>query len=208
MKTRDSYDRLAATYTDHVAGELEHKPWDRELLARFAGLVRGRGPVADVGCGPGHVGRFLADMGLPVLGVDLSPGMLEQARQLQPDLEFHCADMRRLPAGPGEWAGLVAFYSLIHVPPEELGDVLAEFHRVLAPGGLLLLSVHVGEELVHLEELWSVPVELDFHFYQPAAVARELEGAGFEVLETLEREPYPEVEAQTRRAYLLALRSP
>ena len=150
---RASYDRLAEEYARQLFDELDHKPLDRALLARFAEETWG--PVCDLGCGPGHVARYLRNLGAEVFGVDLSEGMVEQARRLNPEIEFRRGDMRSLDAEDGSWGGIVAFYSVVHVPREELPGVLGELRRVIAPGGLLLISFHVGEEVRHLDQLWG-----------------------------------------------------
>ncbi len=206
-RTRESYDALAATYTERIFAELAGKPLDRHLLNRFAEDVRGHGLVADLGCGPGHVARYLHEQGVRMLGVDLAPQMIEWARKLSPAIEFRVGDMRALELPDGALAGIVAFYSLIHIDEREMLPTLRELRRVLAPGGLLLIAFHVGEETVHRDELWGHSVSLDFRFLMPDRVVKALIEAGLVVLERIEREPYPEVEHPSRRCYLLA-RSP
>jgi SAM-dependent methyltransferase len=206
-RTRESYDELAATYTERIFSELAGKPLDRHLLNRLAEDVRGHGLVADLGCGPGHVARYLHDQGVRMLGIDLSPRMIDSARQRSPDIEFRVGDMRALDLPDGALAGIVAFYSLIHIDEHEMGATLRELRRVLAPGGLLLVAFHIGEETVHRDELWGHTVSLDFRFLMPSPMVARLIEAGFAVLERVEREPYPEVEHPSRRCYLLA-RSP
>jgi SAM-dependent methyltransferase len=201
---RRSYDRVAAAYAEHLFDELAAKPLDRALLDCFAEQVRGRGPVADVGCGPGQIARYLADRGLPVLGIDLSPGMVAVARARSPDLTFRQGDMLALGVEDGVWGGIAAFYAIVHLADDEVGRAVREIHRVLRPGGLLLLAFHVGQEEVHRDELWGVPVALDFRFFEPAAIERRLGAAGFAVEARIEREPYPGAEHPSRRAYLLA----
>ena len=83
--------------------------------------------------------------------------------------------------------------------------MFAELHRVLACGAPLLLAFHIGSGSVHLSEWWGHEVAVDFTFFEPEAVKARLEEVGFQIAEALEREPYPEVEHQSRRAYLLAL---
>lgn len=112
-----------------------------------------------------------------------------------------------LPAPDGAWAGLVAFCSLIHLPPEELPRALREFWRVLQPGGRALLAFHIGEERLHRDEMWGAPVALDFHSLDPTKLAEALAAAGFVVELRLERQPYVAVEHPSRRGYLLARRS-
>jgi len=201
---RSSYDAVAEAYVEHLFSELDAKPLDRHLLNRFAEEVRERGTVADLGCGPGHVARYLHERGVRTIGVDLSPEMIRRAAQLSPGLEFRAGDFRSLDFEDASLAGIVAFYSVIHLGPAELPLALREFRRVAAPGGVLLLAFHIGDEMLHLEELWGEAVSLDFRFLQPQHVIEELRSAGFRVTESTEREPYEGAEYPSRRCYLFA----
>ena len=204
---RDSYNRLANEYAIHLFGELQNKPLDRELLNRFASEVKGRGEVCDMGCGPGHVARYLHQAGVTVFGLDLSPGMLEQARTLNDGIRFQEGNMLALELGDQVLVGITAFYAIVNLPEESLPLVFREMQRVLQPGGLLLLAFHTGDEAVQVQEMWGQPVAMEFFFFQPSAVRRHLEAAGLEVEEIIERVPYaPEVEHQSRRAYIFARR--
>jgi SAM-dependent methyltransferase len=203
--TARSYDRIADEYARRIYHELDGKPADRAILDRFADRLRGRGVVCDIGCGPGHVARYLADRGLEVVGVDLSPGMVSQAAALNAGISFRVGNMLALDEPDECWAGIVAFYSIIHVPREEVVPALTEMRRVLKPGGLLLLAFHIGNEALHVEEMWAQPVALDFWFYGAAEMTGYLEQADYATEEVFERDPYvPDVEHQSRRAYLLA----
>jgi SAM-dependent methyltransferase len=199
-----SYDRVAAEYVRRIFGELTHKPLDRQLLDRFAAKVDGLGPVCDLGCGPGHVARYLHDRGVQVMGLDLSPVMVEQARRLNPNIEFRQGNMLSPDIEDRSLGGIVAFYSIIRVSRADIPVALAEMKRVLCPGGLLLLAFHVGDETVHLDEWWGQQVSVDFLFFRPEQVSDSLRAAGFEIEEIVEREPYPDVEHQSRRAYIFA----
>jgi SAM-dependent methyltransferase len=201
---RESYDRLADEYARRLFHELEHKPLDRELLNRFAAEVAGQGEVCDMGCGPGQVARHLRDAGVMVFGLDLSPHMLEQARQFNPDISFVGGDMTTLDLSDGALAGIAAFYAIVNLPKELLPVIFREMHRVLQPRGLLLLAFHSGDEILHPAELWGRPIAMDFFLFEPTVIRRYLESAGFVVEETVERGPYPEVEYPSRRAYLFA----
>ncbi len=203
--TRASYDRVASEYATHIAGELEGKPLDRALLTSLKEEVGALGPIADVGCGPGHVARYLHEQGAEVLGIDLSPEMVSVAQRLNPGIRFEQGSMLALDAPEAAWGGIVAFYSIIHVPPDARPQALSEFFRVLRPGGMALLAFHVGDERRHLDDWWDQPVSLDFYFLQPREIQAQLEAAGFVVEATLVRQPYaPVVEHQSERAYLLA----
>lgn len=201
-----SYDAVADEYVRRISEELKDKPLDRALLDRFADAVRDRGVVCDLGCGPGHVARYLQERGVDVVGYDLSPRMVEAARRVNPEITFRQADMTALDHADGSWAGIVAFYSLIHIPQAEIPQTLRGFRRTLQPGGLLLLSFHIGDETLHLDDWWERKVNIDFFFFRPQEMARDLAAAGFEIEEIIEREPYPDVEHQSRRAYIFARR--
>jgi ubiquinone/menaquinone biosynthesis C-methylase UbiE len=202
---RKSYDELADEYTRRIFDELRHKPFDRQLLDRFAAEVAEIGEVCDMGCGPGHVARYLREAGTSVFGLDLSPGMLEQAGQLNPDISFREGNMLALDLQDATLAGIAAFYAIVNIPQESLPVVFREMQRVLRPDGLLLLAFHLGDETLHEDELWGKHTAMDFFLFQPAAIRRQLEAAGFAIEEIIEREPYPpEVEYQSRRAYIFA----
>lgn len=203
-KTRAGYDAVADEYAAHFVDELAAKPLDRALLGLFAEVVRGRGLVADVGCGPGHVANYLHGCNVPVVGIDLFPAMVDAARRLYPDLTFQMGSLLALDAGDGAWGGIVAFYSVIHLSPEAVPQALAEFHRVLRPGGRLLLAYHIGDEVRHFAEWWGHAVDLDFHFFTTNDLVRWLEAAGFVVEARVEREPHTPKEVATQRGYLLA----
>jgi SAM-dependent methyltransferase len=201
---RTAYDRVAAEYAAHFLGELAHKPLDRALLDCFAEEVVGQGPVGDVGCGPGQVTRYLSERGLSPVGIDLSDGMVAQARQHHPAITFHQGNMLALDVAAGAWAGLVALYCIVHLEPDQVPAACAEFYRVLRPGGLVLLSFHVGRERRHFDEWWGHVVDLDFLFFERATVEGWLEEVGFTIQARIERQPYVPHEVTTQRAYLLA----
>ncbi|HEX4754809.1 MAG TPA: class I SAM-dependent methyltransferase [Candidatus Dormibacteraeota bacterium] len=201
---RASYDAVAQAYERRYSEELRHKPLDRALLRVFADDVGTASVVGDAGCGPGHITAHLYELGLRPVGIDLSPRMIELARERFPDVDFAVGSMLALPADDHSWAGMVAFYSIIHLTSEELPVAFAEFARVLAPGGPALLTFHVGDEVRHVDELLEQPVDVDFHLRQPADVIKLLRAAGFDVEMSMERAPYISIEAPTQRGYVLA----
>lgn len=203
---RENYDRLAQDYAHHLADELHHKPLDRELLARFAHETKGKGEICDLGCGPGHIARYLHELGTNVFGLDLSPLMVEQARRLNPGIGFRQGNMLALDIASETLAGIVAFYAIVNLPGEYLAPAFQEMFRVLQPGGLLLISFHIGNEALRPDELWGHRVSMDFFLLPTTEVRSSLEHAGLTIEEVIERDPYPEVEYPSRRAYIFASR--
>jgi SAM-dependent methyltransferase len=201
---RESYDRLSVEYARRIYGELAQKPFDREQLDRFARETQ-RGLVCDVGCGPGHVARYLHDAGANAMGLDLSPRMIEIARELNPAIPFEAGDMFALPIATESLAGISAFYAVVNIPEPSLPAVFREMYRVLRKGGVLLIAFHVGGESLFVDELWGQRVTMNFHFFETQSIERLLTAAGFTLEQSLERDPYaPEVEHQSRRAYIFA----
>lgn len=181
-ETRASYDADARAYADEVTGLLEGNPALRAGLALFADLVReaGGGPVVDVGCGPGYVTRYLHDQGLDAFGIDLSPGMVAVARRDHPDLRFEVGTMTDLDLADGSVTGVLAFWSVIHVPDDAVPGVFDEFRRVLRPGGPLLVGFHVGDDTRRTTEGYGgASIGVDSHRRRPARVAEWLRTAGF-----------------------------
>lgn len=202
----DSYSRLAPTYASRLGDELRHKPLDCALLSLLAAELRGQGLCLDLGCGPGHVGAALAALGVTVEGVDIAPGMIQTARSTFPTLSFREADLRHLPHADGSAAGAVALYALVNYPAREQVPFYQEFARVLRPGAPLLVAFHLGDARHDQAELWGVPVNLSFFFESRARVEAALKKGGFDIQIRAERQPYPDVEYPSERAYLLARR--
>jgi SAM-dependent methyltransferase len=199
---------VARRYAEEIAGELEDKPFDRDFLDRFADAVKGKGRVVELGCGPAHVAAYLAMGGVEISGLDLSPGMVAEAKRMFPALDLVVGDMLALPFGDAELGGLIAFYSIIHFDDDQLQTAFSEMARVLADSGLVALAFHVGDEVVHREQWWDMPVVLDARFLPVDLITRLLDSAGLEIVSSEERGPYaPEVEYQSRRAYIVARRS-
>ncbi|GIF75045.1 class I SAM-dependent methyltransferase [Asanoa siamensis] len=191
--TRISYDTVAESYADQVRHTLDDQPYLAATFALFADLVRraGGGPVADVGCGPGHVTALLAGLGLDAFGVDLSPGMVEVARRDHPGLRFEVGSMTRLDLADGAVAGLLAFWSLVHVPDADVPGILAEFRRVVRPGGPLLVGFHVGDRSTHKTEGYGGhPMNVWVHRRPLARVGGWVRDAGFTVGAELLLDPY------------------
>ncbi len=219
-RVRDSYDRVAVRYADEIGAELAGKPVDRALLKCLVELVStveettGSGGVADLGCGPGHVAAFLATLGVPTTGIDISSAMVEVGRKRYPDVHFRVGSLLALLATDAEHAGAIALYSIIHLQPEDRPSAYLEMSRVIRPGGWLLLAFHISlaghepGEIMHAEERWGEQVDLDFYYLDPAEVIEGLTSAGFVLMARTDREHWPGAEHESRRCYLLCRRSP
>lgn len=182
--TRSSYDTDAAGYAEKVRGLLGEMPYLRASLALFAELVNkaGGGPVADIGCGPGYVTGHLHGLGVDAFGIDISPEMIEIARRDYPDVRFEVGTMTDLDLADSSVAGVLAFWSVIHVPDHAVPGVFEEFRRVLRPGGPVLVGFHVGDETQHTSEGYTGrPINVDSHHRPPGKVAGWLRDAGFTI---------------------------
>ncbi|MFE6200122.1 class I SAM-dependent methyltransferase [Streptomyces sp. NPDC057838] len=203
-ETRTFYDAVAEEYAEHFRDAAT--PLDLGLLYGFAELVGEGGEVADLGCGPGRVTAYLASRGLSVFGLDLSESMLAIARREHPALRFEQGSMLDLDLPDGSLDGVVAWYSTIHTPVEHLPALFAGLHRVLRPGGHLLLGFQYGEEPRRYEEAFGHRVSLSFHRRRPERMAALLEGAGFTVRSRTVREADEEYGEPVPQAALVARR--
>jgi SAM-dependent methyltransferase len=204
--TRSSYDTIAPAYSAEHPDGLGAGPLETAPLAAIAELVRtaaDKAPVADVGSGPGYVTARLNALGVPAFGIDLSPHMVALAREAHPQLRFEVGSMTALDVPDETLGGVIALYSTIHIPDDRLLDVFAEFHRVLRPGGQVLLAFQASEgEHIHMTERYGQDIALDYYFRTPAQVAAHLTEAGL----TLAAQARVEPTGQQRlgRAFILA----
>jgi SAM-dependent methyltransferase len=200
-----SYDLVAEDYAREFEHELDHKPFDRKMIEWLIEKVDCLGPICDLGCGPGQGARYLASRGAPTCGIDLSPRMVCCAQSRNPAIPFQQGDMLSLGnVASSAFGGIAAFYSIVHVPRGELVPAFREWRRILCSHGVLLVAFHIGDEVVRKEEWWGHTVSLDFMFFRTGEVKEALRAAGFALEEAIERDPYPEVEYPSRRAYLFA----
>jgi SAM-dependent methyltransferase len=189
---RTSYDTVAVSYSDRMREALGGVPYVRAALALFADAVHdaGGGPVADVGCGPGHVTAYLYSLGVDAFGIDISPGMVDVARAEHPESRFEVGSMTDLDLADASIAGVLAFWSLIHVPDEAVPAVLCGFRRALRPGAPLLIGFHVGDQSrLKTQGYGGHPMKLYVHQRRPAQVSAWLREAGFAVETEMLLEP-------------------
>lgn len=201
-----SYDAVAEAYGEQFSNELTRKPFDRMLLDSFGTACPRPGQVLDVGCGPGHIARYLTERGVNAAGIDLSPAMVELARRLNPQLEFTTGDMRTLRRATSSVSGIAAFYSIIHIPRAEVPLVLDEFRRVLVSNGRLLVAVHGGTGVLQRDEFLGQPVPFEATLFSLGEIVALVEHAGFWVDEARQRAPY-DFEHPTPRLYVAAHRA-
>jgi len=196
------YNIISHAYGERYAHELDYKPFDRDLLLRFARSVPAP-DVCDLGCGSGHIAAHLQSLGLRVAGIDLSAGMVEEARRRYPQVRYEVGDMLDLKLDKNSLGGIVVLYSIIHLRRQDLGKAFRGMRRVLKPGGLVLVSFHRGQGEIHEDEDLGFQVSFDCTLFEPEEVSLAMEKAGLEIVETTVRRPYKQ-EYPTCRVYILA----
>ena len=203
-RVRSSYNAVAADYAEALADELQGLPFETWLLDRVLAHAHGR-PVVEVGSGPGHVTAYLSERGADATGIDLSPAMVVEARRRFPGPAFEVGDLRRLsrPATSSGWAAVLAWYSLIHLAASELAEAVAALARPLDPGGWLVLGLHAGAEVRHLDEWFGQGVQLDVVLHEPAHVTGLVEAAGLVDVEWYLRGPVTARGETSQRLYVV-----
>ncbi|GAA1413035.1 class I SAM-dependent methyltransferase [Catellatospora coxensis] len=206
--TRDSYDAAALAYAQLFSDSLQDRPLDRAILDAFAELVRTSGDtrVADLGCGPGYVTAHLHKLGLAASGVDVSPAMITLAREAYPDLRFDVGSMAALDIADGTLSGVLSRWSIIHTPPQDVPAILDEFHRVLAPGGHLLIGFSASEDPSHPTQVFDHSVAPAYRWW-PDHLAAMLRKAGLAEVGRMVREPQPEDKRQFQEVQLIACKA-
>ncbi|GIH67691.1 class I SAM-dependent methyltransferase [Microbispora siamensis] len=203
--TREAYDAAASTYAQLFRDSLRDSPLDRAILGVFAEVVSasGDGRVADLGCGPGYVTAYLDELGLAAFGVDASPEMIKLARQAYPGLRFDVGSMTALNIADGVLGGVLSRWSIIHTPPQALPVILAEFHRVLAPGGHLLIGFSATDDSSHQTQVFDHAVAPAYRWW-PDHLAAMLRESGLPEVARMVREPQPTDRRQFKEIHLLA----
>jgi SAM-dependent methyltransferase len=200
-----SYNAAAADYHAILKDYHHEDPFELGALEYFVRTVEA-GPVGDLGCGTGRITTYLAQRGLDVFGVDLTPGMIEVARREYPELRFEVGSLLELDVKDGELSGALAWYSLVHTPRELLPTAFAELFRVLRPGGVLLHGFKVGDGSRPLKHGYGHALDLEVYMDQVADVADLLAAAGFAPVATLTRAALP-AEKDAGQAALLVRKS-
>ncbi|MEU6659109.1 class I SAM-dependent methyltransferase [Streptomyces sp. NPDC046821] len=203
--TREAYDDAASLYAQMFSDSLRGSPLDRAMLGVFAEVVRAGGdaPVADLGCGPGHVTAHLRELGLSAFGVDASSAMIELAREAHPELRFEVGSMAALDISDGELGGVLSRWSVIHTPPEEVPAIVGEFNRVLAPGGHLLIGFSATDDASQPTQVFDHAVAPAYRWW-PDHLAAMLREHGLTEVARMVREPEPTDRRQFKEIHLLA----
>jgi ubiquinone/menaquinone biosynthesis C-methylase UbiE len=204
QRIANAYDSIAKEYAEQFYCEHEKKPLDLKMLYRFSQEVAGRQPIWDFGCGPGQTTKYLKDLGIEISGLDLSEKLIEQARLYYPGITFEKGNLLDLEFDDNSIGGVVAFYAIVHFSQEQIEKAFHEIFRVLQPGGVFLLTCHIGEGVIHLNEFLGKEVDIDFVLFKTDFISQCLTKVGFERIEAIERDPYPDVEYPSRRAYVFA----
>lgn len=207
-ETRTCYDLAAESYAAAFAYELQDKPFDRELLSRFARDLGPGARIADFCTGIGHIAEYLRRVGGGhLVGIDFSPASVETARRLYPAVDFLVRDARDTGLEAGSLDGACCFYGIVHFTYEEIAQAAAEWARVLRRGGLLVLSFHAGTGSLRAESFLDVPgARATWNFLDCDEVLGILRGAGFSIEEAVLRWPYEGREHPSKRCYALARR--
>lgn len=204
-EVKNCYNQTAEEYAKAFYNELSHKSFDRMVLKRFANENKANGKIADLGCGTGQTTKFLRDAGIEkIVGIDLSSEMIKEASRLNKTIEFEVGNMLELSKSDEAFGAVLAFYAIVHFNYEEIEKAFAEIYRVLKTSGQFLFSFHIGDGRVDLDEFLEKELRITFYYFEVDRILAILEKVGFNVLETVVRNPYKDVEYPSKRAYILA----
>ena len=202
-KTRQAYNLAADRYHSLFHDELEKKEYDRMLLDFFAGRLNNGSLICDAGCGPsGHIGKYLANKGMVITGIDISDRCIELASVLNPDMHFVREDMAKMNCENDSFDAVISYYSIIHTPKNLVHIVLREFYRVLKPGGYLLIAVKAGSEESLQSELIGFETEILLSLFSENEIREYLIRNGFDIFFSEKREPY-EFEINYDRVFVI-----
>lgn len=198
----EAYDAAAVKYVEKCFNELSYKPLDRMLLDRFIKMTN-NGKLLDAGCGPGQTTKYIYEKGGNVTGIDISSEMISAARNLNPAIQFNVDDMFNLKFKNNEMAGISSFYSIVNFQYPDIHTIFTEFYRVLDYKGILLISFHVEEKELNVDNFFETGKPLDFYYFDENKIIEMLKKIGLKIIEALVRFPYLE-EYPSKRAYIFA----
>ncbi|MDH4273190.1 MAG: class I SAM-dependent methyltransferase [Candidatus Aminicenantes bacterium] len=207
-KTRRAYNLAAKTYHELFHNEMNEKAYDRNLLDSFAGRFSRGALICDAGCGPSaHIGKYLADKGMKVIGIDISDRCIKMAKALNPNMQFRREDIMNLSFNRDVFDGIVSYYSIIHTPKKSIGKIFREFYRVLKPDGYLLMAVKAGSEEGYVDKLLGIKAVIYFSLFHEKEIEDYFEKAGF-ILDFLERRNPYDFEISNERIFATGRKIP
>lgn len=190
-KTRISYNLAAQKYHDLFHNELNEKEYDRILLDSFVNRFSKDSVICDAGCGSSdHVGRYIFDKGIQVIGVDISDKCIELARLCNPGMKFECEDISNLLFNEDAFDGIISYYSIINTPKKFVQKIFSEFRRVLKPNGYLLVAVKAGKTEGFIDDLIGIKTEIYFSLFTEKEIKDYFQASGFQIEFMEKRNPY------------------
>jgi ubiquinone/menaquinone biosynthesis C-methylase UbiE len=200
-----TYNATAESYAATRIDELSKKHFDRLILKEFARLNKDKGTCADFGCGPGQTTKFLFDADVKdIIGIDISPEMVNVAQKIFPYIKFETGDLLALPYKANHFASAVAFYAIVHFDYDQIAKAFKEVNRVLKKDAHFLFSFHVGDDMVHFDKANDIDVDIDLYLLKTNRILELLGDNKFKIIDAMERLPYQDVEYATKRAYVWA----
>jgi SAM-dependent methyltransferase len=203
LHTRNSYNKIAEKYFNLFKNELIEKKFDTDLLDNFTGYFNKDSLICDAGCGPiAHIGRYLFDKGLNLIGTDISDKCIEIAKINNPGMKFIRNDFFDWDF-PGEYFdGIISFYSIIYTPKNYVNELIKIFHKSLKPNGKLLLVVKEGTSGKYESELLNIKTKIYTTYFSEQEIKEYLTTNGFEIKYIYTREPLSS-EIDIRRVYAI-----
>jgi ubiquinone/menaquinone biosynthesis C-methylase UbiE len=189
--TRQAYNISAQKYHDLFHNEMNEKEYDRKLLDSFAAKFNTDSLICDAGCGPSaHIGRYLFEKGIKVVGVDISEKCIELAKLINPEMKFECADIHSMPFDDNSFNGLISYYSIINTPKIYIPKIFSEFRRALKPDGYLLVSVKAGTTEGYIDDLLGIKTKIYSSLFTKEEIVSYFNDASFTLEFVDKRNPY------------------
>ena len=176
---RQAYRQVRDDYHNYAAQEL-NKPWWNTLLSG----VQVDGLILELGCGTGVAAKYFSERGRRVIGIDISPEMIELARREVEKVPLLCADLEDIEFPENTLDGISAFFVFLHLPKEKTRTMIERTYRWLKPGGSLALSVVEGTDEGRCDNFMDKDCKVYLSYYEQEELKDMLSGAGFTIKET------------------------
>jgi len=198
------YNVIAKEYAKRYYDELDNKPFDRMILKYFADLIDEGGFICDVGCGPGEIASYVNKFRKNVSGIDISKEMIKEAKIRNKNVHYKVGNMFDLKIKSGSYDGIIAFYAIVNYDIKDVEIFINEICRIIKDGGYLLISFHVGNEILYVNEFLKKNNSIKFYFFDQDEIIRIIKQAGFNIKDAFIRYPYKGIEYESKRAYIIA----